>query len=142
MTFITINTDASFRHGCGGMAAWIVYNTPEKQTRSLVWNEPCENSYQAERKALCGALEHIYHHNFPGEIVVVNCDCQQLVQVVIERKDSYINTLIEQLAKPLRIKKVKAHTRGHDPRHWVNNWCDEQSRQARIKLEKVLKISV
>ena len=131
-TFITCNVDASWKEGYAGLAFWIVYNNPEKIT--IKENASCmtDSSVAAELAAINRSIDIILERAIPGDIVVVNSDCQAAIQKIANDQEK----IERKLNKKLIIKKVKGHTRGHDPRHWVNNWCDVQAKSARISLEQ------
>ena len=143
----TINTDASHYMAHGGVASWACWI---KSSHYLikdagVFPEGVPNSSVAELLAVEQALllldklisneEFLQHQLNNGKILVFfNTDSLFTVQALngnIKRKVySEIIERVNALADRYEInpRHVKGHTRGSEPRTWVNNWCDKQAR--------------
>ena len=148
MTYsFTINTDASHYAAHGGVSSWACWI---KSSHYLikdagVFPEGVPNSSVAELLAVEQALflldklidsqEFLQHQLKNGKILILfNTDSLFTVQALngnIKRKVySEIIDRVNALAARYEInpRHVKGHTKGTEPRTWVNNWCDKQAR--------------
>ena len=138
---VTVNTDASYEPNrkTGGYGIWIKSNffTIKKAGQ---FKGQVNDSNEAEIKALINAL-HILKKNprkFKG--LVINCDnaaARDIVNTgrVAERFKEEGNKLKELLKdyKFAKAKVIRGHKDGHNARQWVNNWCDNASKEYRRK---------
>lgn len=135
---ITINCDASYSPLLmkGGWACWISF--PEGKIRaSGVFKTTISDANEAEIKSLCNALE-IIERKFKErdlKLLFINCDNQTTRHIVKTRKirekfEVESKLLLKYLERYELVitKTIKGHQRGDSPRQFVNNWCDQNSR--------------
>jgi hypothetical protein len=134
----TINCDASFKYDIkkGGWACWISYDGG-RILRHGVFKESINDSTEAELKSCCNAF-HIIEKllkDKPIKLVFVNCDNSGVRSIIINKSvtEKYKvegELLLNHLAKYEQViaLSIKGHQSSSEPRHWVNNWCDKQSR--------------
>lgn len=149
----TINTDASLYRDHGGVAAWACWIKSKHYTikSSGLLPHGIPNSSVAELLAVEQALllldNLISESEFlQGQKILLyfNTDSKFTVQaltgdirrqthrVIIDRVRSLTSHYV------IRPRHVKGHTKGHEPREWVNNWCDRQAKAiARARLEEL-----
>lgn len=147
---VTINTDASFmsQENKGAYAFWIKSNNG-LITRSGVFKDQQKHPTECEFKAVLNALHHLFNYTSWKKIdrIIINSDSEQVVNMIngaktaewaIELKKLFDKIITEKNVLVLA-KKVKAHHRNIDSRHFVNNWCDQRAKIAlreHVKKEK------
>lgn len=142
---VTINTDASFnaQYKVGGYAYWIVYNGQRVKNGGLL--KDCQNSTEAEIKAIANALYKLTRLKFKEVfLIVINTDCLPAVDLITGKSKTEVQgtndavAAIHSYITHLRIdnnvnksnieyvdyRHVKAHTKARDKRSYVNDWCD------------------
>ena len=154
LSYITINTDASFNYEkkVGGYAFWIRSNhfTIKK---SDSFNRDPKDSLEAEIMAIGNAIYTLI--NLPTlphiDNIVINCDCIPAIQNIRLNSNNKIGKETAQYLETLKhkirditgrspetiFKHVKGHQKGKlDKRSYVNCWCDEESRnKMRLKAK-------
>ena len=156
---VTINTDASFnpQYKIGGYAYWIVYNGKRVKRGGLL--KECQNSTEAEIKAIANALYRLTKTNFKDVFfIIINTDCTPAVDLITGKSKSEVKGTNEAIAaiyqyiSELRLansvnktseeyveyRHVKAHTKATDKRSYVNDWCDKVAKDF-VKLH-ILKL--
>lgn len=119
--YVTVFCDASHCHetSAAGAAVWIKYGDQGK-TIEYAWSFTCEDSNAAELKALEKGVEILLHQvEINSKFVILTSDCIG----ALEKVD--IEPLKQQGARHVKLKHVKGHTSGDDPRSKVNRWCDK-----------------
>jgi len=139
---VTVNTDASYDPiaKTGGYAFWIKSDTFTLKD-SGGFKGTITDSNEAEIKALVNALHYLEQKSRKDfSILVINCDNAVARDIVNKRKVSprFVeegSILLTQLSrfKMSYAKAIKGHQSCKDARHWVNNWCDRESRSYKKK---------
>lgn len=152
----TVNTDASFSDNAqlGAWACWI-RSSHYLVKEAGVFDHPVVNSSVAEILAFEQALllldqlissqDFLRHHRDNGRIkLFINTDSMWTIHALEGRvkrsKHLEVAKRIRSLTEPYIIsaRHVRGHSRGHDSRSWVNNWCDQQARGLlRKRLEEI-----
>lgn len=142
----TIITDASWcpNTQAGGWAAWAV-NSGNRQKFSGELRR-YTNSFEAECAAITNGffLAHKRGLLVRQGRVIIQSDCQQALEVLIEQgrtSNPAVSKMLAQLAEYHNLYKydIEArHVRGHqnpnkDARTYVNNWCDREAK-AKMRL--------
>ena len=134
---LTISCDASFHPKLkkGGYAFWISHYQGSIK-RSGTFHEPLLDATEAEIKAVCNAF-HFIESKFGRTIklVFVNCDNATVRSIIKGKKFSNrYKAVSKTLTKYVRkyelviAKHINGHRPGYNSRQYVNNWCDEHSR--------------
>jgi ribonuclease HI len=133
---VTINTDASYSHlnKTGGYGIWIKSNYFIIKNSGKFKGE-ITDANEAEIKAVINAFEILSRNECKFDTVYVNCD-NQVVRSIIRNKKVAKRFKVEgamllkyiQSYKKVIAKDIKGHSSGKTPRDFVNNWCDNASR--------------
>lgn len=156
---ITVFTDASFeeRDMSAGGAFWAKGGSEggTKKSGSFgITEATCSGTAEciASLKSIFFLLEDPQFHDLlrakPSRLILVT-DCQGVQQMLDRRQSAYmrnhvVNDLCQDFWKAqtdlgfyFKCNWVKAHSSGKTARGWVNNWCDQQAKQARLKVRKM-----
>ena len=150
----TVITDASFyaplrrgkpaETGVGGWAAWVRVDglaTPIKGY-GVIKSADLRSSTEAE---LYAALNGIWlAANYGGRNILLRTDCMAVIHLTkglssnTRLNQIWNNALDEHKLRELSIET--AHVKGHGPildkASWVNDWCDQKSKQAMRKARR------
>jgi ribonuclease HI len=136
--FTTVNTDAGLKNdGSAAFACWIRSESYLIKAAGPLTSKP-KNSNEAELAAILNALHIVSKDEYlrTADIIVVNCDNKQALKVLRDRRingyekySAFYKTLLTKISCPIYYKHVKGHTKGRQPREWVNNWCDKTLRK-------------
>lgn len=141
---VTVFSDASYcpDTSAGGWGAWC------KSERGTICDGgilkmTANSSGMAELMAAVNAVKISLNKKIalPGDHILLQSDCQQVGTSLIQysRDNLYdqgllIRDIFDEICQRYDIKvvyrHVKGHTRGHKPRLWVNNFCDDLARQS------------
>ena len=139
--WITINTDAGFypMEKVGSYAYWIKGDGVFYKGSGL-FKDKCKNSTDAEKKAIINALHVVEASRIKVEKIIINRDniyakagkkgddLERMMSSIIRRiklfsidfsHKNYTGSYVE-------FRHVKAHKHTNTPKHWVNQWCDDQ----------------
>lgn len=156
---ITLFTDASFsdRDMAAGGAFWAKGGSEGGAKRSgsfPILDAACSGSAEAiaSLRSIGFLLEdpqfHAIFSKGPECLLILTTDCQGVKDMLDKRTGAYlrhsvVSTLAEEFWKAqddlgfrFKCNWVKAHSNGSTARGWVNNWCDEQARRARLKCRE------
>ena len=153
---VTIFTDASFKNGYVGGGYWIIYGNHQRITGTVNFIKVPSVS-DAELLVSLYAIDIAINH---PEINAWMKDCNQIRMIIVTDAMSTKHTFekehcgIEMLNKLKNVKRgnkdmpllfkvnhVKAHTRDKSARSYVNRWCDEHARIARLQINSTTAIS-
>lgn len=138
--WVTINTDAGFYpyDKVGSYAYWIKGDNLFLKG-SGIFKEQCNNSLEAETKAIINALHLLIATKRTDFTKIVfnrdNINAKpgkhlRLLQPILDKK---LNALKSQCnfngKKFYMYRHVKAHTHTDTAKHWVNDWLDKQCKQ-------------
>lgn len=158
---LTVFTDASYtelRAGgkgsdvvwkASGMAVWAKF-----QGYTFKWHGrfkfPAQSSLEAEYLGMIKGviLAHKYFKKEP-KVAVCKCDCLVAVnmlnrdQAIVDRLSREALTYWKEYRQANSLTVHWRHVKGHNndgtPRTWVNNWCDEYAKKARMDHERLFK---
>jgi len=146
---VTITTDASFYKGyqIGAYAFWIASDAG-RVTHSDSFKGEISTSHEAEMKSILNALHMLGKQKWPITDIIINTDCMSCINLITSNKPSdwgdslklVFNDTIKQLKikGTVTLKHVKGHKHKKTPRHWVNDWCDQQAKKkAKEKINLV-----
>lgn len=155
---ITCFTDASFQEAdlSAGGAFWAKGGSERgvKKSGSFpITDATCSGTAEAiaALRSISFLIEDPQFHDMlrqPDALLILVTDCQGVKDMLDRRAGGYmrnhvVTTLCHELwaaqvdlGFKLKINWVKAHTSGKTARGWVNNWCDEHARKARLKVRK------
>ncbi len=144
MKVCTINTDAGFlpRQKVGSFAYWIKSGSLFLRGSGL-FKDKCNNSTDAERKAIVNALHVLEASNCAVEKIIINRDnvnakagkngdsTQKMMSKIIRRikKRSIQPSHPNYTGAFVEFRHVKAHKHTETAKNWVNDWCDKQCKQ-------------
>jgi ribonuclease HI len=141
---ITLYTDASYDNESkiGGWAIWAVFNGGKKQWRGRC---VCQGSATAEAIAVAAGIRTL-SKMMPLDEVVICSDWKGIGRMVKDgakydgptrQELAIIHNYLRFVQKKgvfLRAKKVTAHRKDDGRPSWyLNNWCDQNATQARLK---------
>jgi len=148
---VTIFTDASFKDGNVGGGYWIVYGDKQKLTGSINFKE-VPRVTDAELFVSLHAIDVALNDD---RIVkwMDTCDQIRVVLVTDALSTKHIfekvggeyekinNLKITKRGKNnkfvlFKVNHVKAHTNEKSSRSYVNRWCDDQARNARLAINR------
>lgn len=133
-----INSDASFQEKTkeGGFGIWIQMEGGHRIKKAAKFQQPVQNSYEAELKAVINAV-HILVNTLPYvEKVFIICDNIGVINTINRRLNlnKQYEPLYDMLFKMLaRFSNVEAkHVKGHQkkidtPQAHINTWCDKMA---------------
>lgn len=148
LTYLTINTDASFHpiNKSSGFAFYVVCNSFKIQ-KSGKFNTDVSDSLMAETKCIGNAIATTLGRKDLPQVntIVINTDCLPAISKINYSDEDYcikIRELIELLkirtkCSTLKFKHVKAHSGKNDARSWVNEWCDKEAKKWMRKKIKI-----
>lgn len=142
---VTINSDASFSNNykIGAYAFWIVSNR-FKILKSGKLKGKISHSRNAEYFSVLNALFILSKEDLRDvKKVIVNTDCMDVVNSINQVGNNqsfkgYYNDfrkIIKGFPK-IEARHVKAHTLKDEPRSYVNEWCDKESKKWINKMIK------
>ena len=150
---VTVFSDASWcpHVKVGGWGAWVKSERLQHQSGGELKSKPI-SAREAEVMAIGNAVWLALRMGAarPGDEILIQTDCLHAIDVLNEgkckrRTSAEVDVclaLVSWRAKyqlTMRFKHVKGHTAGHEPRLWVNNFCDRLAkhymRQARTALK-------
>ncbi|MDP9155328.1 MAG: hypothetical protein M3O74_13870 [Pseudomonadota bacterium] len=138
---VSVFADASYDHEtrAGGFGCWSK-SERGRHSGGGPFKSLARNSGIAEMMACLNAVHLAFVHKvaFPGDSILVQSDCTSAIiafeggrplspdeKLIVDG----LNTLLQVKGSTVRWKHVKAHTRGDQPRLWVNNHCDALAKQ-------------
>lgn len=138
---VTIYTDASYKEGKGGGAAWI---KSDNGTIKMSKAYSAKDVFDAEAKIVYIAIRHVLKIWKETEVIFVNTDNLELCKYMwdfIDKvpKTEYKKKVVSELKKlctnagaKYRFKHVKGHQDSDNGiRAWLNNWCDKKAGKKR-----------
>lgn len=147
---ITIYTDASVcpKSKTGGWACWVKFGKFETLQASGFFKEACDDSTDAELRAIANALTVVVRRLRPTDAILVvvtdSLQAQMRIQGKIKqpnkgnhRKEKFaaFQSVVDHILAlipdgcELRVNKVKAHARHDGARSYVNNLVDKAARK-------------
>lgn len=141
MEFLTIYTDASIcpKTKVGGWACWMKFGPRQKLTYAKPFRELVHDSTEAEMKAIANALAIAVKHFSPENcVIVITTDSQNAIGRITRKRVKgkphlqQLTEVIHSLVPPtceIRMKKVKAHSKGDGRRSYVNGIVDKAARR-------------
>lgn len=145
--WITIYTDASYKKGIASYAYWIRSNHGKIKHTDVIKAKTKDITY-AELYAISRAIKHATK-SWPGITGIrINCDNLIVGKSLWPWSPKFKDTQLRQLQKNTQnyiknrkyrviFKHIKAHQNSKKcSRAWLNNWCDTNAKQTRIKAKR------
>ena len=142
MTYITINTDASYHieKKVGGYAFYIVCDLFKIRKGGMFKNSPA-NSTEAEMMSIANAIATLLAQKELPKVkwLIINTDSIPAITRIKKAArtgndlDKQVELLLRKLKSRLsaksKIRHVKAHSKIDDARSKANDWCDKEAKR-------------